>query len=166
MATEQEMTELGDASRESIVSVYTRLLQAWNRQDSEAFAALFTATGSIVGFDGSQMNGRGEIASGLRAVFANHPTAAYTAKVREVRWFSSQTALLRAVVGMIPPGKTDLNPAVNTVQSVLLVFESGEIKIGLLHNTPAAFHGRPHLGEELTQELSEVVRAGRVVEAG
>lgn len=110
------------------------------------------------------MNGRAEIASELSAIFASHPTAAYVAKVREVRPLGANAALLRAVVGMVPPGKTELNPAVNAVQSVLLVAEAGEPRIALLHNTPAAFHGRPHLGEALTRELSEVARAGRIVE--
>lgn len=160
------MTSPSEMSREKILAVYTRLLEAWNRRDSDAFAALFTETGSAVGFDGSQMNGRGQIASELRAIFANHSTAAYVAKVREVRQIDSQVALLRAVVGMVPSGKAELNPAVNAIQSLLLVLESGQPKIALLHNTPAAFHGRPRLGEQLTQELTGVVRAGRIVELG
>lgn len=106
------------------------------------------------------MNGRAEIATDLRAIFAHHPTAAYVAKVREVRPIDSKVALLRAVAGMIPPGKTELNPDTNAVQSLLIVLDAGQPKIALLQNTPAAFHGRPHLGEELTAELSEVLRRG------
>ncbi|MDQ6886562.1 MAG: SgcJ/EcaC family oxidoreductase [Gemmatimonadota bacterium] len=160
------MTVPAEALRESVLAVYARVLDAWNQRDAKAFAALFTATGSAVGFDGSQMNGRGEIESELAGVFANHPTAAYVAKVREVRALGSESALVRAVVGMIPPGKTELNSSTNAVQSLLVVVESGEPKIALLHNTPAAFHGRPHLSEQLTHELAEVVRAGRTIDAG
>ena len=151
-------------SREEVIALYTRLLEAWNRRDADAYAALFTETGSVVGFDGSQMNGRAEIASTLGAIFADHATAAYVAKVREVRQIDERVALLRAVVGMVPPGKANLNPAVNAVQSLIVVLESGRPQIALFHNTPAAFHGRPALGEELTEELSGVLRAGRVVE--
>jgi len=70
----------GEMSRKQAVPLYTRLLEAWNRRDSDAFASLFTETGSVVGFDGSQMNGRGEIASELHAIFANHPTGRMSRK--------------------------------------------------------------------------------------
>src|SRR5262245_11941486 len=156
----------GEMSRKQVVPLYTRLLEAWNRRDADAFASLFTETGSVVGFDGSQMNGRGEIASELHAIFADHPTAAYVAKVREVRQIDPQVALVRAVVGMIPPGNTKLNPAANAIQSLLVILESDQPKLALLHNTPAAFHERPHLREQLTQELTGVFRAGRIVDAG
>ena len=69
----------------SVIALYTRLLESWNQRDADAFASLFTTDGSVVGFDGSQMNGALEIGTELRAIFANHPTAAYVAKVREVR---------------------------------------------------------------------------------
>lgn len=144
------------------VAVYHRLLDAWNRRDADAFAALFTADGSSVGFDGSQMNGSEEIAATLRAIFADHQTAAYVAKIREIRPLDGAT-LLRSVVGMIPPGKTELNPAANAVQSLVLVTESGQPRIALLHNTPAAFHGRPHLVEMLTEELTAVARSSQIV---
>src|SRR3954470_22946114 len=110
-------------ARNEVVALYKRLLEAWNQRDAEAFAALFTPNGSCVGFDGSQMNGRREIAAELGAVFANHQTARYVAKVREVRRLDdrpgSQCALLRAVAGMVAPGSSELNPAVNAIQSLV-----------------------------------------------
>jgi uncharacterized protein (TIGR02246 family) len=152
-----------DDERGYIEDAYKRLLEAWNQRDAAAFAAAFTANGTSVGFDGSQMNGRVEIESELRRIFAGHPTAAYVAKLREIRPLGSGVVLLRAVVGMITPGKNELNPAVNAIQSVVLVSESGEYRVASLHNTPAAFHGRPHLVEQLTDELKEVMRSGQVV---
>ena len=103
----------------TVVALYRRLLEAWNQRDADAFASLFTADGSVVGFDGSQMNGAAQIAAELRAIFASHQTATYVAKVREVRTLDSHAMLLRAVVGMAPPGKKELNPAVNAIQSVV-----------------------------------------------
>lgn len=150
-------------TRADVAAVYTQLLDAWNRRDANAFAALFTADGSSVGFDGSQMNGREEIASTLGAIFADHQTAAYVAKIREIRPLDGAT-LLRAVVGMIPPGKAELNPAANAVQSLVLVEDAGQFRIALLHNTPAAFHGRPHLVDALTQELTAVAGSGQIVQ--
>jgi hypothetical protein len=43
---------------------------------------LFTDDGYVVGFDGSEMNGREEIQRGLAAIFADHETGRYVAKIR------------------------------------------------------------------------------------
>ena len=147
----------------SEVSVYVQLLNAWNRRSAHDFAALFTADGSSVGFDGSPMNGRAEIASTLDTIFAHHQTATYVAKLRELRTLGPGVTLLRAVVGMVPPAQNDLNPGANAIQSLVLVERDGEWRIALLHNTPAAFHGRPEMGQQLTEELTEVYRSGKVV---
>lgn len=151
-------------STQQAVALYTQLLEAWNRRDPGSFAALFAATGSAVGFDGSPMNGRAEIETALRDVFSSHQTASYVAKLREVRPLGADAALLRAVAGMISPKTHELNPAVNAMQSVVFVNERGDIRIALLQNTPAAFHERPDLARQLTEELVAVARAGRVVD--
>jgi uncharacterized protein (TIGR02246 family) len=85
-----------EEEQDQVLSIYRRLLEAWNRRDPDAFASLFAA---------------------------------------------------------------------NAVQSLVVVIDAGRRRIALLHNTPAAFHGRPHLGEQLTEELAEVVRHGDVVAA-
>ena len=143
--------------------LYEQLLRAWNDQDADAFGAVFADDGSSVGFDGSTMNGRQEIVETIRAIFMNHRTATYVAKVREVREIGADVVLLRAVVGMTPPGAAELNPAVNSIQSVVMTGQGASLRVALLHNTPAAFHGRPELAEELTRELTDVLHAGQVV---
>ena len=151
--------------RQRVLALYEKLLQAWNARDADAFAAAFSEDASVVGFDGSPMNGRAEIASALRGIFGSHQTAAYVAKVREIRPLGRDAILLRAVVGMVPPGKADLNPAVNAIQSVVFAGPGEEMRIALLHNTPAAFHGRPELAEQLTHELTQALRTGLTVTA-
>ncbi len=146
-----------DAERE-IRQLYQQLLDRWNARQGEAYAALFAEDGQVVGFDGSQMNGRGEIAATLQRIFADHMTAEYIGIVREVRFLHPDVAVLRAVAGMVPPGQRDINPAVNAVQSMVARRRRDGWRIELFHNTPAAFHGRPHLAEALTAELREAVR--------
>ena len=150
---------------ESALAVYRQLLEAWNRRDADGFAAVFTEDGSAVGFDGSMMNGRAEIASTLRAIFDHHPTASYVARVREIRALAQTVVVVRSVVGMVPPDKDELNPAVNAIQSLVIVEKGADVKIALLQNTPAAFHGRPGLAEQLTNELTDVLRTGQIVQA-
>ena len=153
------------AELHSTLALYEQLLDAWNARDAAAFAALFADDGSVIGFDGSPMNGREEIASTLQGIFGSHETARYVAKVREIRRLAPDVHLVRSVVGMVPPGKAALNPAVNAMQSLVAIGRGADMRIALLHNTPAAFHGRPELAEQLTRELTGVRGSGRVMAA-
>ena len=140
-----------------IYDLYRQLLEAWNNQDAHAFAATFTDDGSSVGYDGSPMTGAAEIEMTLSGISTNHKPASYIAKVREIRFLSPQTAILRAVVGMIPPGKIDLNPERNAIQSLVVAYKDNEWRIALFQNTPARFDGRPELSEALTQALRQLI---------
>ncbi len=138
-----------------IYDLYRQLLDAWNSQDAHAFATTFAKDGSSVGYDGSPMNGLAEIEMTLSGIFTHHKTAAYIAIVREIRFLSPQTAVLRAVVGMIPPGKTDINPERNAIQSLVAVYADNQWCIAMFQNTPARFDGRPELAEALNRELRQ-----------
>jgi uncharacterized protein (TIGR02246 family) len=158
------MTEM-TAHLQPAFDTYKKLLEAWNGRDADAFASVFTADGSAIGFDGSQMNGRTEIAATLGAIFADHPTANYVAHVREIRALRPGVVLVRAVAGLVARGVAELSPGLNAVQSVVVVDDGGTPRIALFQNTPAAFHGRPALSQQLTEELTGVVQSGEVVSA-
>jgi uncharacterized protein (TIGR02246 family) len=140
-----------------ILDLYHALLDSWNRRDARGFAALYAENGSTVGFDGSQMNGRAQIEDELSQIFAGHKTGTFVSKVREVRFLSPEAALLRAVVGMVPDGESDIKSDVNAVQSLVAVRHDNEWKIALSQMTPAQFHGRPELAEALIEELRELL---------
>ena len=139
-------------------ALYRQLLDRWNERSAGGFAALFTDDGSTVGFDGSMLDVPAEIESALGQIFAHHAMAAYVAKVRIVRFPVPDVAVLRAVVGMVPPGQSDLNPVVNAVQTLVAAKEDGRWRIVLLQSTPASFHGRPEVSEQLTEELRQLLR--------
>jgi uncharacterized protein (TIGR02246 family) len=149
-----------DASSPDEVEVrmlYQHVLDGWNQHNAEAFAAPFASDGEVIGFDGSQMTGRAEIASTLGQIFADHVTAPYISKVRSVRLLSPEVAILCAIVGMVPPGQTDLNPAVNAHQTLVAAKRDGTWHIELFQTTPAQFHGRPDLVQQMTEELRQVL---------
>jgi uncharacterized protein (TIGR02246 family) len=141
----------------AIRALYERMLLAWNSRDADAFAAQFTTKGHSIGFDGSELRGRAQIASTLRGIFADHPTGRYVWKVRWVRPLAPGVALLRADVGMVPAGQTDIAPALNTVQTVVAAQSDGEWCIIQLQNTPAQLHGRPDLVQQMTDELRQLL---------
>jgi uncharacterized protein (TIGR02246 family) len=145
---------------ESVRACFYHLLAAWNAQDAEAYAVIFVEQGNLVGFDGSIVNGRNEIGSHLSLIFKDHVTARYVAKVREIRHLAPSVVLLRAVAGMVPPGKSAINPDLNAVQTLVAVKENGEWQVAVFHNTPAQFHAQPEMAQALTEELSALVNSG------
>ena len=151
------MSEVNNEER-AVRSLYEELIDSWNKRDAAKMGSLFAKDGNVIGFDGSQMNGRAEIESTLGQIFKDHPTAPFVTKVREVRFLKPGIAVLRAVAGMVPPGQSDIKPDVNAIQTMVVSKDDGRWRVAVFQNTPAAFHGRPELAESLTQELREVLR--------
>jgi uncharacterized protein (TIGR02246 family) len=143
------------SAEEEVRELYQRLIDAWNRRSATDMAALFHDEGASIGFDGSQMLGPAAIESELARIFAEHPTAPYTVKVKAGLLLSSEVALLRAIAGMVPQGKEELDPKLNAIQTLVARKEDGW-RVILFQNTPAQFHGRPELVQQMTDELREI----------
>jgi uncharacterized protein (TIGR02246 family) len=103
------------------------------------------------------MTGQTEISSTLEQIFDDHVTASYVSKIKSVRFLGTDVAVLRAIAGMTPPGETDLNPAVNAHQTLVATKLDGTWRIKLFQNTPAQFHGRPELVQQMTEELRQLL---------
>ena len=145
------------AEEAPIAELYSTLIAGWNDRDARAFASVFADDGSLIGFDGSDPNGRATIEREQQAIFADHTPAQYVAKVRSIELLAPTVALLRAVVGMIPPGESDLKPERNAHQTLLARKDGDDWRVVLFQNTPAAYDGRPQLVQALTEELRRVV---------
>lgn len=145
------------AGSNEIQELYQHLLDAWNNRNARGMAELFTEDGESIGFDGSQSIGRMEIFSHLTPIFEHHPTAKFVSKVKSVRFLSTNVAILRSIAGMVPPGASDINPNVNTHHTLIVIHTEGNWKIQLFQNTPAQFHGRPELVEQMTEELRQLL---------
>ena len=151
------MDEQASAEATAVEALYRQLLEKWNRRNAAAYAALFAEDANVVGFDGSQIDGRAEIEAQIGQIFTDHQTAAYVANVREVRLLSHDVAILRAVAGLVPPGQSNLNPAVNAIQTLVATKANTQWRVALFQNTPAQFHGRPELAQQLTDELRQLL---------
>ena len=146
------MAALPDAA--DVTALYRRIIEGWNGQSGDAFAAPFAADGEMIGFDGSHVRGRERIAESLTAIFADHETARYVVNVQDVRPMGEDAALLRAAAGMIPPGQTELNPSLNAWQTVVAQRgDDGAWHVVYFQTTPAEFHGRPDEVERFTAAL-------------
>jgi uncharacterized protein (TIGR02246 family) len=139
-------------------ALYVRLIEAWDKRNARDFALQFASEGNLVGFDGSQVDGQLAIGAHLTEVFTHHQTPCYVTIVREVRLIASDVTLLRANTGLIPPGKEDIDPTLNAVQSMIAANKGGNWRIVLFQNTPAANHQRPDLAKQLTEELRAALK--------
>jgi uncharacterized protein (TIGR02246 family) len=139
--------------RDLVSSIYHDLLRAWNQRSAEGFAANFADEGEVVGFDGSETRGRAAIETEMQRIFMDHQTGQYVGKIRQVRQLTPQVAVVRAVAGVVPAGESDLNPALNSVQALVVQKVGDRWLIVHYQNTPAQFHGRPELVKSLTDEL-------------
>lgn len=144
--------------QDEINRLYQKLIDTWNKRDAKGMAELFTEQGTQIGFDGSKMIGRKEILSHLEAIFESYPTAPFLTKVKDIRTIGTDTALLLAIAGMIPPDKTDIEPKVNAHQTMVAVKKDNDWQIELFQNTPAQYHGRPDLVEQMTNELRLLIK--------
>lgn len=144
-------------SEEAVRSLYRRVIDGWNAKDAGAISAPVAADGLFIGFDGSQMHGRDQVAAELGRVFSDHEPASYVTIVRSVKALGPDTAILHAVAGMVPPDGSEIMPDRNTIQVLLGSRDENGWSAALFQNTPASFDGRPELSEALTMELSKLL---------
>ncbi|HEY6686746.1 MAG TPA: SgcJ/EcaC family oxidoreductase [Propionibacteriaceae bacterium] len=144
-------------SENDVRALYEQLIAGWNAHDGEAMAAPFAEDGVIIGFDGSVSSGRQAIRTEMSNIFADHETGRYAVKVQWVRALGQQAVILRAIAGLVPPGgQSAINAETNSHQTVVAEAQDGQWRIVLFQNTPAQFHGRPELVEDMTRELQAV----------
>ena len=141
-------------------ALYDGVIAGWNARRGSEMVAGFAEDGVLIGFDGSvHAGGRAAIAAQLDEIFADHETAPFVVKVREVRPLGSDAAVVRAIAGLIPPGSSEVNAQANAHQTLVAERVHGRWQVVLFQNTPAQFHGRPELMAAMTEELEAVRRA-------
>lgn len=142
-------------NKHDVERLYHELIESWDKMKARDYANLFAEDATVIGFDGSTMNDRKEIFDHISAVFNNHKTGKYVTIIKHVRFLSPDIAVLQAITGLVPAGKDDLEPKTNAIQTMVAEKEEDEWHIALFQNTPAQFHGRPELAEDMTRELRE-----------
>jgi len=106
-------------SQDQVRALYESLIAGWNDHDGAAMAGPFARDGVVIGFDGSVSTGRDTISAEMSRIFADHETGRYVVEVRDVRRLGTDAMLLRAVAGLVPPGKSAITPETNAHQTVV-----------------------------------------------
>lgn len=138
--------------------LYLQLIDGWNRGDGHAFAAAYSEDADHVGFEGTHLKGRTEIAAQHQQLFDTYVKGSrLVGKVRSIRLLTPDVALMHAVGGTIMAGEDDLSPDRNSVHTLVAVKQHGEWRLAAFHNTRAEYWGRPEAVNALTEELRNLL---------
>jgi uncharacterized protein (TIGR02246 family) len=145
-----------DDDEADIRSLYQQAMDGWNMGNGDAFAASFAEDADLIGFDGTHLKGRSEIASFHQRLFDTFVKGTrLVGKVKSVRFLAPNVSLMHTVGGTVMPGQSDIDPERNSVQTIVATKKrnDGRWRIAAFQNTRAQFMGRPEAAQDLTEEL-------------
>jgi uncharacterized protein (TIGR02246 family) len=132
--TGPEAARAGEAGE--IRALHQRMLDAWDSGDGEAFAAPFRDDAVFVGFDGSAMRGREQIATVHQELFDRWLKGSrLVEECTEVRFAGPEVAIVHATGGTVLRGKSQPAPERDSIQTLVALREAGEWSFVSFQNT-------------------------------
>lgn len=148
---------LANSDEDRIHKLYQSVIDGWNQRDARKMAAGFDQDGLLIGFDGTHHRGPDHIIGSVGQIFKDHLTPPFVTRVKALRLLTADVAILEAIVGMVPHGKTELDPKLNAFQVMTAVRKGSQWHVALFQNTPAQLHGRPEEVDAMTHDLNNYV---------
>ena len=120
-----------------LADIPMQMVAAWNRGDADAFAAPFTDTANFVGFEGTHLRGREEIAAFHRQIFATVVKGTdLEGGVRFVRLLATDRAVIHSWVRYTNlPGVHPTTPGRDSMQLYVATKRAGQWSIDALQNS-------------------------------
>ena len=149
-----QTTKANSDNEVAIRTLYQQMIDGWNGGNGDAFAAPFTDDSDFIGFDGTHMKGRQEIASFHQLLFDRYVKGSrLVGKVRGVRFLRSDITIMIAVGGTVMAGQSDIEPERNSIHTLVAIKRERKWQFTAFQNTRAQYIGRPEKSQELTEEL-------------
>src|ERR687893_1277168 len=124
------------ADEAAVRDLYRELMDGWNRGSGEAFAAVFTEDGDLIGFDGAHFEGRAEITTFHQELFDKWLKGTrLVGRVKDVRFLSPDVALMHAVGSTVMRGKAAPSPERDSIQTLVAVRQNGQWRLAVFQNT-------------------------------
>jgi uncharacterized protein (TIGR02246 family) len=141
----------------AIRSLYFQMIDGWNQGDGDSFASPFAEDGDLVGFDGTHLKGRQQIASFHQQLLDTYVKGSrLVGKIRNVRFLAPDVAIMHVVGGTIMKGQHDIEPERNSIHTIVFKKGNGDKWcVAAFQNTRAQYIGRPDKSNALTEELRE-----------
>jgi uncharacterized protein (TIGR02246 family) len=136
MPTREEAAANDSADEPAVRALYQQLMDGWNQGSGDAFAAVFTEDGDLIGFDGTHFKGRQEIAPFHQRLFDKWLKGSrLVGQVKDVRFLSPDVALMHAVGGTVLRGKSEPVPERDSIQTLVATRQDGEWRLAAFQNT-------------------------------
>src|SRR5215203_759966 len=136
MSTREEASANDSTDEAAVRALYQQLMDGWNQGSGDAFAAVFTEDGDLVGFDGTHLKGPQEIAPFHQQLFDKWLKGSrLVGLVKDVRFLSSDVALMHAVGGTVMRGKSEPVPERDSIQTLVATRQDGEWRLAAFQNT-------------------------------
>jgi len=140
-------------------AMYQQMMDGWNKGNGEAFATPYCEDSDLVGFDGTHLKGRQEIASFHQQLFNKFLKGSHlVGKIRSIRFLTPNVAVIHAVGGTVMAGQSDIDPDRNSVHTLVAMKrggDGGKWCLAAFQNTRAHYIGRPEESQILTEELQQ-----------
>jgi uncharacterized protein (TIGR02246 family) len=121
---------------DDVRALYVRAMDGWNRGSGEAFAAPFADESDFVAFDGTRFRGREEIARFHEPLLKTHLKGTrLVGEVTDVRFVSSDVAVLHAYGGTVARGKNKSAPERDSIQTMVALKRDGQWRLVAFQNT-------------------------------
>lgn len=162
----QRMPTHSSADEAAVREVYEQFMDAWNRGSGAALAQVFTPDGDLVGFDGTHLHGRQEIAQFHQRLFDKWLRGSrLVGEVSDVRFLGPEVAVLHAVGGTILRGKRAPAPERDSIQTLVAARdEDGSWRLAAFQNTRLRLMtggGRAFLALTLSDWVWKTFRPGK-----
>jgi uncharacterized protein (TIGR02246 family) len=137
MPTREEAAANHSAEEAAVRALYQQLMDGWNQGSGDAFAAVFTEDCDLVGFDGSHLKGRQEIAPFHQQLFDKWlKESRLVGQVKDVRLLHPDIAVMHAVGGTVMRGKSEPSPERDSIQTLVATRQEGdEWRLAAFQNT-------------------------------
>jgi uncharacterized protein (TIGR02246 family) len=159
MTTSHKSERLGWKSggdEAAIRALYQQMIDGWNAGNGDDFAAPYTDDSDFIGFDGTYMKGRQEIASFHQMLFDKFLRGSrLIGKIRSMRFVTVDIAIMIAVGGTVMAGQSDIEPERNSIHTIVAVKYDNHWYFTAFQNSRVQYIGRPEESQALTEELRQ-----------
>lgn len=127
---------LSDADTAAVARVPQRIIEAWARQDADAFAAVFTEDATMI-LPGVYCQGRDQIRSFMTSAFAGpYKDTRVTGAPVDLRPLGDRAAVVVTRGGVTSPGQTEITDEQAVRATWVVVRRGDEWQLAAYQNSP------------------------------
>lgn len=120
----------------AVRALYEQLMNGWNEGSGERFATPFAEDGDLIGFDGTHIHGRKEIASFHQPLFDKWLKGTrLVGEIKSVRFVNPDVAIMHAIGGTVMRGKSDPSPERASIQTLVATKREDQWRLAAFQNT-------------------------------